>query len=536
MAPLPLAAVLVLAAGAPPAQAIVGGVAATSIQGYDGSFQRLDSPRSDGHVCGATLIAPRWAITAGHCARWARGGDTEYRNSGTPKGWSIRFGSRDTRRGGQVVGVQRFVARSVARRPHADIALLRLSRAVHVSPARLATRPLPPGTRVRIQGWGFTDPAGDSTSYGAFQDPRSYPRKLRVASTRIRATRDCGTVARILCIGGKRGRPGPENMDSGGPAFARQPGRGTVIVGTVEGGGNTGAPSPSAYAPISLNLEWIRSYLSGRRAIPRAPAYRGPDMRGAAKIGGCSASVVRARGARAGDPALLLTNGHCVDPRPKSGTALADRPVPTPVQLLGRDGTPIARSLTDRLLYATMTGTDVALYRLTDSYQRLEQTGVRVLTLASRGPKPGDRVSLLTHQELKRCRIDIIVPTLREAGYEQQNALRYVAGDGCRSQRGDSGAPLIDDGSGQVVAINNTHNSGERDPTPEEIEAGDFEPKPGVPCAEGNPCEVGPDGRIVNLVGRSYGQQAAGLAACIAPGSRLRLDRPGCTVTKPGRR
>ncbi|HEY3481881.1 MAG TPA: hypothetical protein VGL02_23530 [Streptomyces sp.] len=40
------------------------------------------------------------------------------------------------------------------------------------------------------------------------------------------------------------------------------------------------------------------------------------------------------------------------------------------------------------------------------------------------------------------------------------------------------------------------------------------------------------DGSVTAVQGRGYGQQVAGIAACVVPGSKLDLARPGCELTR----
>jgi len=483
------------AAAAPPAHAIVGGTPTHRTAGANGSLQRIDSPRSDRHVCGATLIAPRWALTAGHCARWVRG-DAAQPLTGHPFGWRVRFGSVRTDSGGELVDVRAFTRISTSYDPDGDLALLQLARPVPATPATLARRRPSDDARARIIGWGFTDPHGDETGYA---DVDRYPRVLHTARTRVWPRRVCALKPRqpALCVGGEHGRPGPSNMDSGGPVFVHEPDGGTVLAGTVNGGSTTGRPGPSWYTDVSAHRRWIRAYTSGRRTIPPDPPVAAPGLSATASIDGCSGAVVRTATAKPTDPALLLTNGHCVDPRPAPGAETGPSPARRTVLVNGVDGNARVRTATTGLLLATMTGTDVAVLRLQTTYAQLARAGIQALPLADHGPAPGDRVTVLsgTWQERFACRVEAVVPTLREGGYVQHDALRYADSRACRPGSGTSGSPVVD-ATGAVVAIHNTHAQPE-----------------GEPCAPNRPCEVGGDGTPVVLGGRGYAQQTAGLAA-----------------------
>jgi len=484
-------ALLALAVAPATADAIVASRPAARTAGFNGSLQRIDSPRSDLHVCGATLIAPRWAVTAGHCARWVHG-DVQQPLTGHPYAWRVRFGSRSTRSGGRLVRVTGFVRIAKTLDPDGDVALLKLAHPVRVTPARVATRTPRPGAKAAILGWGFTDPDGDESGYGDFESPRAYPRMLRTARTRVWPKRVCALEARTpaLCVGGEHGRPNPSNMDSGGPVFVRERGR-LVLAGTVNGGSPTGRPGPSWYTDLSAHRDWIGAYTSGRRTIPSDPPIAGDGLAGTAGLDGCSAAVFRPEASQDADRALLLTNGHCVEPRPAPGETSAERPERRTVTINGADGNPIVRTSTTRLLTATMSGTDVAVYRLADTYAQLARAGVRALALADEGPAPGDRLTLRSGRWQQRfsCRIEAVVPVLREGGYEQRDALRYAADPACEPGPGTSGSPLVDE-RGRIVAVHSTHHAGE-----------------GAPCDEGSPCEAGPDGATAVVPGAGYAQR-----------------------------
>ncbi|MBG9885524.1 hypothetical protein ABE10_02760, partial [Bacillus toyonensis] len=96
----------------------------------------------------------------------------------------------------------------------------------------------------------------------------------------------------------------------------------------------------------------------------------------------CSSSIVRTESSEDDDPALLLTNGHCVAAvdrsigRPAPGAAIVDRALPgTSVAITDEKGYRMTSAPVDRLMYATMTGTDIAVFRLGKSYAQLTAEG-----------------------------------------------------------------------------------------------------------------------------------------------------------------
>ncbi|OXM52016.1 trypsin-like serine protease [Amycolatopsis alba] len=492
-------------AAAVPASAVIGGTESATPYDFMVSLQ-YDSPRPDGHRCGAVLIAPQWAVTAGHCANTPTGSAV-----GVPRGWKVRVGSLDTMTGGEVTDVDKFYRRIVTYNPPGeDIALLHLRNPVRAKPVRLAGATPAVGTPVRILGWGAA-----STGCDDFADPKCFPRKLREAETEIvpldRCWDDDGRIL-PLCVGRSEPPVGPGTTDSGGPALIRS-GDGWALAGTVVGPGDRGADFPDMYTDVSKNSAWINGIVTGTDVPPDSPI---PNIEGTAEVGSCKGAVVRAATARPEDPALALTNGHCVPSgRPAPGKALVDRPadLPRPVTIADREGYPKTSARATRLVYATMTGTDIALYRLDKTYAQLAKEGAKVFRLTTTPMRAGDRLLMAYSSSRPRCTVETVVPHLREAGYQQDDSVRYAASDTCVSGPGYSGSALLSRDGQTVVGINNTHN------------------RDGENCTEGNPCEVGRDGAVKVLKGRSYGQQVFRISACLTKGSRIDLSRPGCRLT-----
>ena len=513
--------IAVMALAAAPAFAIVGGKESPAPYSFMGSLQRLDSPRDDLHVCGVSLIAPTWGLTAGHCTR--TGADViDVPTSGTPENWQVRFGSTRVDSGGQLVDVERFVQLN-NRYFDRDLALLRFAEPVQGEPIAIADTSPAVGTPARIMGWGQT--CADIT------DPACLPQQLQEGDTQIQPAETClPVVATDLCIGALDGSLGPENMDSGGPAIVMDDGRWT-LVGAVEGGSGTGAPGPGLFTNVTQYRDWIDAHVSGRTEIPADTPFPVDSLAATVRVSGCAGALIESASSRPTDPAMVLTNGHCVENRPEPGSAVLDQPQRGAALIGGANGEPVVRAYTTTLTYATMTGTDVAVFQLDRTYEELAASGVQALPLATSGPQPGQRVEVRSalNREAHPCTVEAIVPELREAGYTQQDAIRYVGEPGCTRDTdplnggpvdgpgaGDSGSPLVDPDTGEVVGIHNTGNN------------------EGQQCTEDNPCEVDADGAVTSVVGRNYGQQTAMLNSCLAPGSVLDLSRPGCTLTGPG--
>ncbi|RZQ61616.1 S1 family peptidase [Amycolatopsis suaedae] len=258
--------------------------------------------------------------------------------------------------------------------------------------------------------------------------------------------------------------------------------------------------------------------VAGLALTPVAHAAPQVDFAGTVALSNCSGSVVKTAGAAMDDPALVLSNGHCLETGfPKPGQVVVDQPADREFGLLAPDG---GRELTklraERLVYATMTETDVALYRLNVSYAQIEQQWqIKPLELSAARPEAGKAITVVSGYWKKTysCSIDGFVHELREADWSWKDSIRYTPE--CKTIGGTSGSPVVDNATKQVVGVNNTGNeSGER-------------------CTMNNPCEVAENGEVTVRKGINYGQQTHKIPACLTAGSKLDLQAPDCTLPKP---
>ncbi|SDK40265.1 Trypsin-like peptidase domain-containing protein [Lentzea albidocapillata subsp. violacea] len=249
--------------------------------------------------------------------------------------------------------------------------------------------------------------------------------------------------------------------------------------------------------------------------VTTAPAQASVDFTGTVKLNNCSGSVVRMPSSAPADKALVLTNGHCVELM-KPGQVLVGQPVDRTFKLLGGSGAEIATLHSAKLVYATMTGTDAALYQLDKTYQQIQQQhGGRALELSASRPVAKSEIRIVSGYWTKiySCQLDGFVHQVKEASWTWHDSLRYTPS--CDTIGGTSGSPIIDDASGKVVGVNNTGNES------------------GGRCTMNNPCEVDAAGKITVRRGTNYGQQTFGFVSCFGPRTTLDLTLPGCRIAKP---
>lgn len=250
---------------------------------------------------------------------------------------------------------------------------------------------------------------------------------------------------------------------------------------------------------------------------PAAPKAKAVDFAGTVALSNCSGSVVRMPGSQPGDPALVMTNGHCLETgMPDAGEVIVDRPSSRSFSLLNSGGNSVGTLRATKIAYGTMTDTDVALYELGTTYSQIEQSyGIAALELASTHPVQGTAISVVSGywKRIYNCNIDGFVYRLKEGGWTWKDSVRYTSA--CNTIGGTSGSPVIDAASGKVVAVNNTGNES------------------GGSCTLNNPCEVDESGNVTVRQGINYAQQTYGITQCVGTGNKIDLGLPGCTLPEP---
>jgi V8-like Glu-specific endopeptidase len=239
------------------------------------------------------------------------------------------------------------------------------------------------------------------------------------------------------------------------------------------------------------------------------------DFDGIIKLSNCSGSVIRFAGMPDTAKAIAMTNGHCLGSgMPDPGTVVSNQSVNRSMRVYNHSQKLVGITAV-KVLYSSMTNTDITLYELKETYKDLTTKGVDSFDLASTHPGLGVSMDIVSGYWDRgyRCNIDAFIFELREAGWTMKDSIRYSA-TGCNTIGGTSGSPIIQTGTRTVIGINNTGN------------------EDGEKCTMNNPCEVDEQGKIVVKNGASYGQQTYRITTCLTPDFRIDLTLPNCELFK----
>jgi V8-like Glu-specific endopeptidase len=254
-----------------------------------------------------------------------------------------------------------------------------------------------------------------------------------------------------------------------------------------------------------------------QRARAASPTLQAVSFAGTVSLSNCSGSVIRFPASVDTDPALVLTNGHCLETGfPSPGQVITGQSSSRSFGLLNSAGTRVGTLRANQVVYSTMTDTDVTIYRTTTTYASIRSTyGINALTVQDTHPVAGTAITVASGywKRLYNCNIDGFVYRLKEGDWTWKDSVRYTSA--CNTIGGTSGSPVIDQSTGKVVAVNNTGNEdGER-------------------CTVNNPCEVDQNGTVTVRQGINYAEETYQIPACFTTGNRLNLSASGCTLPKP---
>lgn len=240
------------------------------------------------------------------------------------------------------------------------------------------------------------------------------------------------------------------------------------------------------------------------------------DFEGIVKLSNCSGSLIIFNGMPTSAKAVVMTNGHCIE-KPgyiKPGEAVVNEPKVRSMRIFKtlKKLYPIKST---KILYATMTDSDVAYYELDQTYDQIKAAyDVEPLELSVNRPVVGQPMELISGYWDRgwKCNIDGFVYQIKEKDWTWTDSIRYTST--CDTMGGTSGSPLIARGTRLAIGVNNTSNES------------------GGVCTMNNPCEVDESGNVRAQKGVRYGQQTYPVYTCLTPDFRIDLSLPGCELPR----
>lgn len=243
----------------------------------------------------------------------------------------------------------------------------------------------------------------------------------------------------------------------------------------------------------------------------------GYDFEGIIKLSNCSGSLIAFNGQPLSSKAIVMTNGHCIEKRGgylNPGEVWSNRANSRAMKIFDSKMKLTSVQAT-KILYATMTDTDVAFYELSESYSEIySRTNVRPFLLDSDRPFAGTRIDIISGYWDRgySCEIDTMIYKVREGAWTWTDSIKYTPG--CDTIGGTSGSPIIARGERRVIGVNNTTN------------------EEGKLCTLNNPCEVNEAGETNVRKGNRYGQQTFNIYSCLTPSYQIDLSKRGCNLPK----
>lgn len=248
-------------------------------------------------------------------------------------------------------------------------------------------------------------------------------------------------------------------------------------------------------------------------------AAPGADFAGIAALSNCSASLVRYSDSQPADKAMVLTNGHCYEGGfLNPGVVLVNRASSRSITLLRPNSSNAGTVRASRIIYGTMTKTDMLVYEVNESYASIQsRLGVAPLTLARQAPAAGAGMAVVSGywKRIYTCSVQSTIYQLREGNWRWSSSIKYRQ-PGCETIGGTSGSPIVSTSNGEVIGVNNTGN------------------EDGQRCTVNNPCEVDAAGNITVDQGAAYGQQTWWIYTCLT-NRKLDLAKSGCQLPRPAR-
>ena len=222
-------------------------------------------------------------------------------------------------------------------------------------------------------------------------------------------------------------------------------------------------------------------------------------------LGFCSGVVFKMPGMKDNHKALVLTNGHCIGYGsynrffPDEKEIFIDFNIPIPQKIIVFSSDSESTFDYQKILFATTTDVDLAIIELEITYKRLKKKNYTVYSISREFPQVGMIMEFYTYSYHKTdiCKVDKIVPILKEGVWSFNDSIRMKASEECRFISGQSGTAGIESHSGLVYTLAQTGYEGS------------------TPCSFNNPCEIDREGTVsTGELDQSYAASVALLYDC----------------------
>src|SRR5262249_1655060 len=122
------------------------------------------------------------------------------------------------------------------------------------------------------------------------------------------------------------------------------------------------------------------------------------DFEGIVQLSNCSGSLIRFEASKDDDVGMILTNGHCLEEGfPRPGEGITDQPITPSFSLYDASDRRVGRVNATRIIYSTMTKSDMTIYQLRETYTEIKSRfNVRPFTLSSTHPAVGTAINVIS--------------------------------------------------------------------------------------------------------------------------------------------